>query len=153
MSVRQHQEKLARLSLGLRAIVAKAKASDRGLTSSEQEKFHAIEADYTATEAIIKAENRVEEIERDLRVVPADRISATMGDDVYGSEAEKENRRLHNNAFSKYLRHGLEGLNAEEKTFFRMKFRGAQSGSDQERSDAYHHRRRLPNSAGIQRPA
>jgi HK97 family phage major capsid protein len=132
MSKRQSQEKLASLSFALRAIVNRAKNdNDRGLTSAEQEKFHKLEADYSATEAILKAENRVEEIERDLRGVPADRIIAIMGDDVYGQEAEKQNKKLHNQAFSKYLRHGMEGLSSEEKNFFRMTFRSLQPSSIQ----------------------
>lgn len=119
------REKLARLSVELRAIVTTAKNDgNRGLTSAEQEKFHALEADYTATENSIKAQETVDRIEADLRTVPTDRIEAQLGGEVYGAEAEKENKKKHNQAFSKYLRHGIEGLNAEERNFFRQTFRG-----------------------------
>jgi len=127
---KDQREKLARLATDLRAIVATAKKDgNRGLTSEEQVKFASLEADYTAAEASIKSAERVESIDKDLRTVDRDQIAATVGEDVYGAEAEKENKRLHNAAFSKYLRHGLEGMNAEEKNFFKMQFRGAQPGS------------------------
>jgi len=124
---KQQREKLARQATELRAIVATAKKDgDRGLTSEETVKFDALEADYTATEASIKRAERVESIDKDLRTVAPDQIAAVLGDDVYGAEAEKENKKLHNQAFSKYLRSGMEGLNADEKKYFAMQFRGAQ---------------------------
>lgn len=124
------REKLARLSVELRAIVSTATADgNRGLTSEEQDKFNRLEADYTATEASIKSAERVDQIDADLRLVPKDQISAVMGEEVYGAEAEKENKKLHNQAFSKYLRFGMEGLTLEEKKFFQMQFRSVQPGS------------------------
>ena len=126
---KQLREKLARLSVELRAIVSTAKAdNNRGLNSEEQDKFNRLEADYTATEASIKSAERVDEIDNDLSKVPADKIAAVMGEEVYGAEAEKENKRLHNQAFSKYLRGGLEGMTPEEKQFMRNKFQGADPG-------------------------
>ena len=105
------------------------KDGNRGLTTDEAEKFDKLEADYSATESSIKRAEKVESIDNDLRTVDRDQITATIGDDVYGVEAEKENKKLHNAAFSKYLRHGMEGLSAEEKNFFKMQFRGAQPGT------------------------
>ena len=129
-SNRAAKEKLARQSFELRAIVARAKNdNNRGLTSAEQEKFHAIEKEYTALEAQIQASERVDRIESDLRGVDPDRITAIMGDTVYGEEAEKENKRLHNQAFSVYLRHGIEALNTEQREFMKRRFVGKQIGS------------------------
>jgi HK97 family phage major capsid protein len=130
MSNRAAKEKLARLSFDLRTIVAKAKNdNDRGLTSAEREKFHALEKDYTALEAQIQASERVDTIERDLRGVNPDRITAIMGDDVYGEEAEKQNKKLHNQAFSLYLRGGIEALNSDQRQFMQKRFVGKQVGS------------------------
>lgn len=115
------REKLARLSVELRAIVSAAKAdNNRGLNSEEQDKFNRLEAEYTATEASIKSAERVDAIEIDLRNVPKDRISETMGEEVYGAEAEKATQKKQGNAFSKWLRGGMEVLNAEERTQMRV---------------------------------
>lgn len=124
------REKLARLASDLRAIVAKAKAeNDRGLSSDEREKFDAIEADYTTIEASIARADRVDTIENDLRQVPTDNITAVLGEQVYGAEAEAANKKLHSDAFSTYMRAGVEGLNAEQKQFMRQRFVGQQISS------------------------
>ncbi|HEV2463553.1 MAG TPA: phage major capsid protein [Acidobacteriaceae bacterium] len=129
MYSKEQREKLARLAVELRAIVSTAKNDgNRGLTSAEQEKFNKLEADYTALEAGIKANESIDRIENDLRSVDPDRIAATMGGEVYGAEAEKENKRKHNEAFSLYLRQGVDGLSAEQKTLMRTKFRAVQPG-------------------------
>ncbi len=52
-----------------------------------------------------------------------------MGDTVYGEEAEKENKRLHNQAFSVYLRHGIEALNTEQRELMKRRFVGKPIGS------------------------
>jgi HK97 family phage major capsid protein len=114
------REKLARLSVELRAIVSTAKAdNNRGLNSEEQTKFNALEKEYTATEESIKSAERVDSIELDLRKVPTDKIAATLGEEVYGAEAEKANKQKHNAAFSKYLRHGIGELSMEERASMR----------------------------------
>lgn len=121
MYAKELREKLARLSIDMRAIVATAKQDDnRGLTSEEASKFDAMEAEYAAIEASIKRVERVEEIENDLRGVDRDKIVDQIGVDP---NQDKKNKDLHDRAFSKYLRQGVEGLSAEEKRFFQMQFR------------------------------
>lgn len=126
---KQLREKLARLSVELRAIVTTAKNDgNRGLNGDEQTKFAALEAEYTATEASIKSSERVDTIENDLRQVTPDQIAAVMGEEVYGAAAEKENKKKEDKAFSKYLRVGFEGLDSSEKALAMRQFQGATPG-------------------------
>ena len=130
MNKKQMQEKLARLATDLRAIVAAAKKDgDRGLNIDERAKFDALESEYTALEQRIKDEARVDQIENDLRRVDPDQIAAVMGDEVYGKEAKERNKELHNKAFSKYLRGGMEFLDGDERQFMNSQFVGQQIGS------------------------
>jgi HK97 family phage major capsid protein len=124
------REKKARLATELRAIVATAKKDgDRGLNGDERLKFDKLETEYSALEQQIKDNERVDAIENDLRKVDPDQITAVMGEEVYGEEAQKQNKELHNKAFSKYLRFGNEGLSGDEKKYMQMQFRGQQIGS------------------------
>jgi HK97 family phage major capsid protein len=120
------REKLARLSVELRAVVTTAKNDgNRGLNVDERAKFEALEADYSSVEASIKSSERVDAIENDLRTVDRDQIVDVIAG-AGGEADEKKNKDLHNKAFSKYLRQGVEGMTAEEKQDFRMNFRGTQ---------------------------
>lgn len=113
------REKLVRLSLDMRAIVDKAKAEEnRGLTSEEAEKFDRLEKDYAEVEASIKRAEKADTIGNDLRDVDRDQIIPQLGDAKNKKEADPK----HANAFSKYLRGGVESLNQEEKQIFAEKF-------------------------------
>jgi HK97 family phage major capsid protein len=132
MSSHTHElkDRLARASHALHSIVARARADgNRGLTSSERVNFEKLEEDYTAIEASIRGNQRVDNIEGDLRRVDPDQITSVLGDTVYGAEAEKLNRVQNNDAFSRYLRVGIDGLSGEEKQLMRSQFRGQQIGS------------------------
>lgn len=118
--IKQLREKLARLSLSMRAIVDKARVEDsRGLTSEEAEQFDELEAEYAGVEASIARAEKAEKIENDLRTVDPDKIVAAIGDAGAGADRTKD---LHNKAFSKYLRGGMESLDSEERTLMAMKF-------------------------------
>lgn len=124
------REKQARLSVEMRAIVASAKAdNNRGLTGDEQQKFDALETEYSALEQSIKRAERADTISNDLRNVPADNIAAAMGDEVYGEEAAKQRKAQHSAAFSKYLRGGMEALNADERVQFANHYLAVQPGN------------------------
>src|SRR5258708_1686035 len=95
------REKLAKLSIDMRAIVDKAKAdNNRGLTSEEATNFDALEADYSATEASIARAEKADKIENDLRIVDKDQILAlgAIGDH---KGAADPNANLHEKPFTK----------------------------------------------------
>lgn len=119
----QLQEKNARLSNDMHAIVDKAKAeNNRGLTSEEREKFHNLETEYTSNEESIKLADRSEQISNDLRAEPTDKIIATIGEVI---PKGKEKDPKHAKAFSGFLRNGLEGLAPEDRQLMSAKFMNA----------------------------
>jgi HK97 family phage major capsid protein len=113
---KQLREQLAKLSVDMHAIVALAKSEqNRGLTSEEAEKFDRLETEYTSIEASIKRAERVDTISADLRGVDRDRIITEFGTTPQEQAAQNSDR--HSKIFAKYMRHGMEGLEAEEKAF------------------------------------
>ena len=111
--------KLASLSIEMHAIIDTAKADgNRGLTSSEAEKFDKLEADYTGIEASIaraeKAESRTEFLAKakpdNIADVQADMFAAKTEDPRYAS------------TFRKYLAFGHEGLEQDERKVLNAKF-------------------------------
>lgn len=128
---KQLREKLARLSVELRAIVSTAKADgNRGLNGDEQTKFNTLEAEYTQTENSIKAAERSEQIDADLATVPGDAIVPVINPEaaVSADGGRGKKRSARDEAFSAYLRHGAQGLDAEQRAALGA-FRGVQPGS------------------------
>jgi len=65
------REQLPRLAASLQAIIDGAKKeNNRGLTSEEREKFHALETDYTAMEDSIKLAEKATSIVDELNAAP-----------------------------------------------------------------------------------
>lgn len=116
------REKLAKLSLDMHAIVDKAKNdSNRGLTSDEAEQFDNLEAEYAGVESSITRAEKADKIGNDLRTVDPDQIRQEIdGGDPKAAAAR--NKDLHNKAFAKYLRNGIEALDAEERQFMAQQF-------------------------------
>lgn len=124
------REKLGRIGADIQGIIDKAKAeNNRGLTSDERTKFHALETDYTATEDDIKIAERGQSI---LDQLAAPGNNARPGENKIDevnieklraefqlSPAEKRRKDNENNpharAFSKYLRLGENRLPAEDR--------------------------------------
>jgi HK97 family phage major capsid protein len=114
MYAKSLREKLGRIGADIQKIIDVAKAeNNRGLTSEEREKFHALETDYTSTEGDIKLAERGEQIGNDLRNVPRDQI---INEFPLDPEQQKErNSTMHGKVFSKFIR-GSE-LDTEERQF------------------------------------
>jgi HK97 family phage major capsid protein len=112
------QAKLARISAAINVIIEAAKKdNNRGLSSEEREKFHALESDYTATEDSIKAAERSNDIVAQLALTEDPngvRINEQQMEELRAqfrlSPAEKRRRDNakdpHAKAFSAYLREG-----------------------------------------------
>lgn len=117
------REQLGRLSADMHAIVNQAKTeNNRGLTSEEREKFHALENDYSNLEESIKISEKSDSI--------ADRLASADGNVaavINGASVEQLRDEFRANpraqrekspwerAFAKYLRHGLQALDTDEK--------------------------------------
>jgi HK97 family phage major capsid protein len=128
------REKLAPLAAQLQAIVDKAKnENNRGLTSEEREKFHALETEYTALEDSIKAAEKSDSIRADLSKVPEGRIDEQqveqLRDEFRTSPKQQAQKSPADRAFSKFLRNGIAGLDADERKFMRqdLSIRNAQT--------------------------
>ena len=110
------REKLPRLADEMTAIVNKAKTeSNRGLTSEEREKFHTLEADYTALEDSIKISEKTTSIVDDLAKAPGAKITETQIEQLRDEfRTDPKKKSVHDKAFSNYMRKGMAGLDAEE---------------------------------------
>lgn len=128
---KQLREKLARLSVELRAIVTTAKSdNNRGLSADEQTKFNNLEAEYTQTETSIKSAERSAQIDADLATVPGDRIQIINPEAAVSADGGRSNKDLtpRDKAFSTYLRHGVQEMDAEQRTLLGS-YQGKQVGS------------------------
>ena len=122
------REKLAPLAAQLQAIVDKAKnENNRGLTSEEREKFHALETEYTALEDSIKAAEKATSIVDALAAAPGgvkptevqvEELQDTMR--ITGKARAERMKDAAYQAFSKWLRHGLAALDSEERIHMRI---------------------------------
>lgn len=108
------RENLGRIGAQIQAIIDKAKGeNNRGLTSEERDKFHALEAEYTSTEDSIKAAERSDTILAQL-ASQAGGITEVSIEQLRAefrmSPAEKRRKDNQQNpaalAFSNYLRLG-----------------------------------------------
>ncbi len=115
------RENLDRIATQMKAMVTTAeKDSNRGFTAEEVVKYHAMVADYDGIEASIKIAERTETIGNDLRNVSRDQA---INEFPVNDEVEKEkNAQIHSRAFSKYLRNGMERMDADEKQFMQRSF-------------------------------
>jgi len=97
----QLREKRAALVNEMNHIVAAAQTEGRSLNAEENQKFDAIENDVRALGESVEKIERAEQMKKEIAA---------------GREARAEQKEItKREAFSKYLRHGLGGLNAEER--------------------------------------
>jgi HK97 family phage major capsid protein len=105
------REKLGRIGADIQKIIDVAKAeNNRGLTSDEREKFHALETDYTRQEARITANEaggQINELPGIEELRDTYRTSRHDQRELYGSP--------HDQAFSTYLRHGINALDDDQR--------------------------------------
>lgn len=98
----QLREKRAALVNEMNHIVAAAQTEGRSLNAEENQKFDAIENDVRALGESAEKIERAEQMKKEIAA---------------GREARAEQKEItKREAFSKYLRHGLAGLNAEERS-------------------------------------
>jgi HK97 family phage major capsid protein len=98
----QLREKRAALVNEMNHIVAAAQTEGRSLNAEENQKFDAIENDVRALGESVEKIERAEQMKKEIAA---------------GREARAEQKEItKREAFSKYLRHGLAGLNAEERS-------------------------------------
>ena len=123
------REKLGRIGADIQALIDKAKAeNNRGLTSDERTKFHALETDYTALEGDIKIAERGQSIVDRLAAPGTPVPGAPVIDEAHIEElraefhlspAEKRRKdnekNPHARAFSNYLRLGENRLAFEDR--------------------------------------
>lgn len=130
------REQLGRLSADMHAVVNTAKnENNRGLTSEEVDKFHALEADYSKIEASVALSEKSDSIAAKLAAVQSvgdisniinDGAADQLRDEFRTNPRSQRQKTKKDQVFSKFLRSGFRTLDAEERQL--MKF--------------------LPNSAG-----
>jgi HK97 family phage major capsid protein len=116
------REQAGRLGVELQGIVNKAKAeNDRGLTADERDKFHKLEADYSALEDSIKIAEKTTSLMDDLSKAQTSAITniqiEQMQDEFRISpkaKARNANASPYEKAFSNYVRNG-ERMNGDER--------------------------------------
>lgn len=118
------REQLGRIGAEIQGIIDKAKGeNNRGLTSDEREKFHALETEYTSIEDSIKAAERGESITKALNApgngpviteIDVDAARAEFQLSPAAKRRKDQEKDPHAKAFSNYLRQG-ERLATEER--------------------------------------
>src|ERR1051326_5622760 len=90
------RETMGRLSADMHAIIDKAtKENNRGLTSEERERFHALEADYTATEDSVKLAEKDTSIVAHLAETPGTvKISESQMEELRAMYTDRKSTRL-----------------------------------------------------------
>ena len=103
----QLREKRAALVNEMNNIVAAAQTEGRSLNAEENQKFDAIETDVRAYGESVEKIERAEQMKKEIAA---------------GREVRAEQKEITKHAaFSKYLRHGMGGLNAEERSMVEMR--------------------------------
>lgn len=116
LKLRQEQDRIA---TEMRAMVTTAENdNNRGFSSEEVTKYHAMVADFDRIQASIEIAEKVITIGNDLRNVPREQAIAEFP--VDGDVEKQKNAKLHTRAFSKYLRNGMERLDTEERQFMQQ---------------------------------
>jgi HK97 family phage major capsid protein len=128
--VNKTREEMGRLSLQMHAILDKAKRAGRGLNSDERTRYHAMTTDFSRLELEVLGEHsdgiearmsaperrrgpQISEAGGDL--VPDARAFEEMQDTFRVSRHDQRHRTPHDKAFSNYLRHNLDGLDADDR--------------------------------------
>jgi len=110
--------KRAQLIKDADAIVAAAQAEGRSMTSEEKTKFEAIEADARGLKQEIDIIERNAEMKKELAATEGEARSAAP-------------KATASSAFSKYLRHGMGSLNAQERSMIQKRGTATQiAGTD-----------------------
>ena len=110
--------KRAQLIKDADAIVAAAQAEGRSMTSEEKTKFEAIEADARSFKQEIDIIERNAEMKKELAATEGEARSAAP-------------KATASSAFSKYLRHGMGSLNAQERSMIQKRGTATQiAGTD-----------------------
>lgn len=116
----QLQEANVRLSIQMNEIVEKAKAeANRGLTSAEREKFHALETDYSNNEESIKLADKAEKIHNGLSLVDPTNIADAIAASDGGKGAKD---KAYASAFRSFLANGINDVSAEDKQLLQARF-------------------------------
>jgi HK97 family phage major capsid protein len=121
MNSKQLREKRANLAEQSKAILDKASAENRELTSEEQVSFDKIHADIERLGADVERVERQEKIDGELR---SSRGTKTV-ENVKGKDAPdaEERKAQYERAFDAYLRFGKEELEPEQRALLRGNFR------------------------------
>jgi HK97 family phage major capsid protein len=105
-------EKGARLFTEMESIVTQAKAEGRGMTKEEETKFDTLNEQHVAIEKTIQSENTLSE----RKSVFEQKVEQIAADNKKSVEQVQEEGKRTLNAQLKYLRGGLDSLNADERT-------------------------------------
>lgn len=117
MTTRELIEQRAKLIADMRAICANADAAKRELTQEEDAKWNAMDADADRLKSTISKRTKLEAEEREIENPGAKPISAPANGNITSEErAKKENQ-----AFTSWLRYGLDGLTPEQKQIMAQK--------------------------------
>ncbi len=109
----QLREKLARNATAMRAMVDTAKNESRGLNTEERTRWDNMVAEHETIEASIKAAEQIDTIETGLAKPQSSTVQPFRSDGATGGK--KRDDSPHAQAFSKYLRNGLQGLSQPEQ--------------------------------------
>lgn len=114
-TAKEIREQRARLANEANAILTAAKDEARGLSAEDQAKFDAI---HDQIDALGKQAVSIERHESVMREMEQPRPLIAGGQDVrtVSADESQEIRAREDAAFSAYLRNGLEGLDAEQRT-------------------------------------
>jgi HK97 family phage major capsid protein len=117
------REQLGRLSADMHAIINAAKnENNRGLTSEERERFHNLESDFTNLEDSIKIAEKSDSIASQLVHASNGQITNIINNasteqlrDEFRANGNTKAVTPQDRAFAKYLRNGLQALDATEQ--------------------------------------
>ena len=113
------REQLGRLSADMRAICDKAKNEEnRGLTDEEVTRFQKMEGDYSKIEDSIKIAEKSDAIADKLATADPNVVRTNLEqvrDEFRTSPRKQRELTPQDRAFSKYLRNGMGGLEADER--------------------------------------
>lgn len=109
------REKRNRLATEARGILDACEKDERGMNDSERESFKRLHDQIELTKTDIEAEERQENLERELATIAAPGRRSGR-DDVGPSADPAENAELERGTFRNWMRYGVEGLDETERT-------------------------------------
>src|SRR4051812_27487746 len=118
MTTRELIEQRAKLIADMRSIVAQADAAKRELTPEEDAKWNAMDADADRLKSTISKRTKLEAEEREIENPGAKPI---VNAPATGHLTSEERAKKENQAFTAWLRYGLDGLSAEQKHIMAQK--------------------------------